>query len=115
MYWSFSSIYRRMNRRNALFHAWKIRRKTGNLIDPNDLYERSFWGEYMQAYEEAIQSTACQDSPWYIIPADDKPYSRVVIADAVCQHLASLNLEYPTLSEEVQSNLQSYIEQLQNE
>ena len=84
-------------------------------FDPNDLYERSFWGEYMQAYEEAIQSTACQDSPWYIIPADDKPYSRVVIADAVCQHLASLNLEYPTLSEEVQSNLQGYIQQLQNE
>lgn len=84
-------------------------------FDPNDLYERSFWADYMAAYEEAIQATACEDSPWYIIPADNKPYSRAVIADAVCQNLENLNVNYPTLSEEVQSNLQSYIQQLRNE
>lgn len=84
-------------------------------FDPNDIYERGFWTEYMQAYEEAIRATATEDSPWYIIPADYKPYSRVVIADAVCQSLKSLNLEYPTLSQEVQDNLHNYIEQLRNE
>ncbi|NLB30111.1 MAG: polyphosphate kinase 2 family protein [Alcaligenaceae bacterium] len=56
-------------------------------FDPNDIYERGFWTEYMRAYEEAIRATATEDSPWYIIPADYKPYSRVVIADAVCQSL----------------------------
>lgn len=84
-------------------------------FDPNDLYERSFWADYMEAYEQAIRATATEDSPWYIIPADYKPYSRAVIADAVCQNLEGLNIAYPTLSEEVQTNLQSYIQQLRNE
>lgn len=84
-------------------------------FDPNDLYERSFWSDYMEAYEQAIRATATKDSPWYIIPADYKPYSRVIIADAVCQNLEGLNIAYPTLSEEVQTNLQSYIQQLRNE
>lgn len=84
-------------------------------FDPNDLYERGFWTDYMRAYEEAIQATASKDAPWYIVPADYKPYSRVVIADAVCQNLESLNLEYPTLDDEVQDNLHKYICQLLDE
>lgn len=84
-------------------------------FDPNDIYERGFWNDYMHAYEEAIRATACESAPWYIIPADNKAYSRVLIADAVCQTLEGLNLSYPTLDEEVQNNLHHYVEALRKE
>ncbi len=77
-------------------------------FDPNDIYERGFWDDYMMAYEEAIRATACKDAPWYVVPADNKRYARVVIADAVCEALESLDLKYPTLSEEVQEILEAH-------
>jgi len=64
----------------------------------NDAKERQFWDEYMEAYEETIRGTATEDSPWYVVPADNKWFTRVVVAAAVIDALASLNLSYPKLS-----------------
>ena len=61
----------------------------------NDAKERGFWKDYMKAYEETIQETATEDSPWYVVPADNKWFTRVVVAAAVIDALASLNLHYP--------------------
>ena len=61
----------------------------------NDLGERGYWKDYMKAYEEMIRNTATPDSPWYVVPADNKWYTRVVVAGAVVDALASLDLEYP--------------------
>ena len=61
----------------------------------NDAKEREFWDDYMQAYEEMIQNTATKDSPWYVVPADNKWFTRVVVASAVIEALDSLNLAYP--------------------
>jgi hypothetical protein len=49
----------------------------------------------MEAYEQTIRETATEDSPWYVIPADNKWFTRVVVAAAVVDALASLNLHYP--------------------
>ena len=66
----------------------------------NDIKERGFWDEYMTAYEETIQRTATKDAPWYVVPADNKWFTRVVVAAAIVETLGSLDLEYPTVSEE---------------
>ena len=65
----------------------------------NDAKERGFWDEYMNAYEETIRETATKDSPWYVVPANNKWFTRLVVAAAVIDALASLDLHYPKLSE----------------
>lgn len=64
----------------------------------NDAKERGFWDDYMEAYEETIQETATEDSPWYVVPADNKWFTRVIVAAAVIDTLASLDLHYPKVS-----------------
>lgn len=65
----------------------------------NDAKERGFWDDYMEAYEQTIRETATDDSPWYVIPADNKWFTRVVVAAAVVDALASLDLHYPKVGE----------------
>jgi len=62
-----------------------------------DVHERTYWKQYMQAYEEMIRHTATQTAPWYVIPADHKWFTRLVVAAAVIDTLESLNLKYPTV------------------
>lgn len=61
----------------------------------NDAKERGFWDDYMKVYEEMIRETATEDSPWYVVPADNKWFTRVIVAAAVIDALGSLNLQYP--------------------
>ena len=65
----------------------------------NDAKERQHWDDYMEAYEDMIRSTATKAAPWYIVPADNKWFTRVVVAAAVVEALDSLNLKYPKVSE----------------
>jgi PPK2 family polyphosphate:nucleotide phosphotransferase len=64
----------------------------------NDAKERGFWDDYMTAYEEMIRATATKESPWYVVPADNKWFTRVIVAAAVIDALASLDLHYPKVS-----------------
>jgi PPK2 family polyphosphate:nucleotide phosphotransferase len=66
----------------------------------NDAKQRPHWKDYMKAYERMIQNTATKNAPWYAVPADNKWYTRVVVAAAIIDGLASLNLHYPKISEE---------------
>lgn len=84
-------------------------------FDKNDLYERTFWKKYMHAYEESIRHTACEHAPWYVIPADNKAYARLAVADAVLSTLKELDLQYPSLSNEVLVSLESYKDILDKE
>jgi PPK2 family polyphosphate:nucleotide phosphotransferase len=61
----------------------------------SDARERGHWNDYMAAYEDAIRETATPESPWYVVPADNKWFTRVVVAAAVIDALASLGLHYP--------------------
>ncbi len=60
-----------------------------------DLKERSLWKEYMKAYEQMIRNTATDDAPWYVVPADHKWFTQMVVAAAVVDTLAGLDLAYP--------------------
>ena len=65
-----------------------------------DLKERAVFDQYMKAYEDLIKNTATEDSPWYVVPADNKAFSRIVVASAIIHTLDSMGLEYPKLSKE---------------
>ena len=65
----------------------------------NDANERDYWDDYMKAYEEMIQETATKHAPWYVVPADNKWFTRVVVAGAVIDALASLDLAYPEVDQ----------------
>ena len=64
----------------------------------SDLSESKFWKDYMHAYEQALNATSRPWAPWYAIPADDKPYMRLQVAEIIVATLKSLNLKYPELS-----------------
>ena len=61
----------------------------------SDMAERQYWDEYQDAYEDMIRNTATKDSPWYVVPADNKWFTRVVVGAAIVDALASLDLAYP--------------------
>jgi len=71
----------------------------------NDAKEREFWNDYMDAYEDTIRNTATKDAPWYVVPADNKWFTRVVVAAAVISALDALDLAYPEVGKEQQAEL----------
>jgi PPK2 family polyphosphate:nucleotide phosphotransferase len=60
-----------------------------------DLAEREYWDQYMEAYEDMIRHTATKHAPWYVVPADNKWFTRVVVAAAIIHALAELDLQFP--------------------
>jgi PPK2 family polyphosphate:nucleotide phosphotransferase len=60
-----------------------------------DIAERKLWDKYMAAYEDAIRATSRDDAPWYVVPADNKPFARLVVARAIVDALSRLDLKYP--------------------
>jgi len=65
----------------------------------SDIHEREYWDDYQNAYEEMIQATSTKDAPWYVVPADNKWFSRLVISTVVVDTLKSLDLCYPKVDE----------------
>jgi len=72
----------------------------------NDVHEREHWDEYMDAYEDTIRHTASKHAPWYVVPADNKWFTRLVVASAIVTNLNELDLNYPTLNEDELQELQ---------
>ena len=72
----------------------------------NDVRERDHWDEYMDAYEDTIRHTASKHAPWYVVPADNKWFTRLVVASAIVTNLNALDLDYPTLNQEELQALQ---------
>lgn len=62
---------------------------------PSDVKERQYWDTYMQAYEDALRATSHKQAPWYAIPADNKDYMRVAVAETIVKTLESLQMDYP--------------------
>lgn len=81
----------------------------------SDAKERAFWGDYMIAYQDLIQKTSTTHSPWYVVPADNKSYARIVIASAIINALDEMGLEYPRVSPEKVAELQEIKKDLLNE
>jgi PPK2 family polyphosphate:nucleotide phosphotransferase len=89
------------------------KRFTGRLERPekhwkfsaSDVHERKFWGDYMHAFEEAIRATASKHAPWYVVPADNKWFTRLVVAAAIVEAVEELDLAYPKVGAEKKKEL----------
>jgi PPK2 family polyphosphate:nucleotide phosphotransferase len=84
-------------------------------LSPSDVRERERWDDYMNAYEDMIAHTASEHAPWYIVPADNKWFTRAVVAEAVVETLESLKLTYPKLDAEQKKQLKAAREALMHQ
>ena len=80
-----------------------------------DVTERGFWNDYMEAYESAINKTSTEYAPWYVIPADQKWFSRVAAIQIIIDKLKEMNLQYPEVSAKEKSALEDSKIKLENE
>lgn len=64
-------------------------------FNAGDIDERKLWPQYLHAYEECLRATSTGDSPWFVIPADDKPNARLIISQVIVQTLRSLKMSFP--------------------
>ncbi len=82
-------------------HQWKF--STG------DLKERALWDDYMRCYEDSINRTSTDYAPWHVVPADDKPMARFIVAKTILERLELLtDIKEPTLDEKTMANLEIY-------
>ncbi|MCX2743018.1 polyphosphate kinase 2 family protein [Mangrovivirga sp. M17] len=95
----------------------RIEKKDKNWkFSPGDLKERELWDDYQVCFEEAINNTSTPYAPWYVIPSDSKDAARLIVADIIFDELKEYkNIEEPELPEEIQSKLNEYKNQLENE
>jgi len=76
-------------------------------FSPSDVHERKFWDDYERAFEEAIRATASKHAPWYVVPADNKWFTRLVVAAAIVEAVEKLDLTYPTVDPQKKKELQT--------
>lgn len=76
-------------------------------FEEGDVRERAHWKEYMAAYEDAIEATATEECPWYVVPADDKKNMRLIVSAAILAEMQSMKLKYPELPPEQKKHLQA--------
>jgi len=81
-------------------------------FSPTDAKERKYWKQYMDAYEDLIRKTATKNSPWYVVPADNKAFARIVVVSAIIDALDDLNLKYPVVGKEKMAELQAVKKEL---
>ena len=74
-------------------------------FSPADMREREFWDDYMRAFEEAVRGTASKHAPWFVVPADNKWFTRLVVVAAIAQALEGLALAYPKVDAQKEKEL----------
>jgi PPK2 family polyphosphate:nucleotide phosphotransferase len=80
-----------------------------------DLRERQYWDQYMGVYEDMIRHTSRPEAPWYVVPADHKWFTRLVVADAVIDALEEMKVDYPKLTQEQEQRLEEARRMLETE
>ncbi len=85
-------------------------------FSPGDLKERKLWDTYQECYQDAINRTSKSHAPWYIIPADDKPTARYIVAKTMYDTLKMYSdIQEPELEDDIKENLETYKKELNNE
>ena len=86
----------RAEQKNRFMQRLERPRKHGK-FSAADIRERGFWADYMHAFEEAIRATATPRAPWFVVPADNKWFSRLIVAAAIVEAVENLDLSYPKI------------------
>lgn len=80
----------------------------------NDINERQYWDQYQRAYEEMIRHTSTKENPWYVIPADDKWYSRLIVSKIINARIDALPLHFPQVTDEQKKGLHAALDKLED-
>ena len=101
--------------KNRLLRRIELKEKNWK-FSPGDLKERKLWDSYQRCYQDAINNTSTEKAPWYIIPADDKPSARYIVAKTIYDTLKAYNdIEEPELSDDIKASLSTYKLELEQE
>ncbi len=84
-------------------------------FDSGDLKERGFWDKYQHAYKEMLIHTNKKASPWYVIPSDNKPFSRYLVSEIILNTLKEYDIRFPKSETDIQENINSYLNHLKND
>ncbi|AEI49756.1 polyphosphate kinase 2 family protein [Runella slithyformis] len=79
-------------------------------FEEDDIKERAYWKEYMNAYEEAINATATEKAPWYVVPADNKKNMRLLVGQILIEELKNMKMSFPETTPERHTALQNLIQ-----
>ncbi|MDD3721893.1 MAG: polyphosphate kinase 2 family protein [Lutibacter sp.] len=100
--------------RNRLLRRLRLEEKNWK-FSPGDLEERKLWNNYQFCYQELLNKTSKEIAPWYVIPADHKPTSRVLVADIIVETLKKHHFKRPELPEKYRVEIENYKAQLAKE
>lgn len=99
---------RQLRRLNKLSKNWKF--------SPGDLDERELWSDYMRCYEDVLNRTSKPHAPWYIIPADDKPTARFIVASILLEEIRKYkDIKEPELDPKIKAQISEYKKRLEND
>ena len=100
--------------KNRLLRRLNIPEKNWK-FSAGDLKERKLWDKYMFCYEDLLNKTSKENAPWFIIPADDKPTARLILANILLEELEKYNFKEPVLPAKIQAQVEEFKKQLNNE
>ena len=84
-------------------------------FSPGDIHERRYWDDYQEAYEDMIRNTSTKHAPWYVVPADNKWFTRLVVSSVIVDTLESLDLAYPKVDPKKKADLEEARHMLESE
>ncbi len=79
----------------------------------SDFKERAYWDDYQKAFEDMLNATSTEEAPWYVVPADNKWFTRSVVADIITSRIEKMNLKYPSVSDEKVAELDALRKKLE--
>ena len=100
--------------KNRLLRRLELQEKNWK-FSPGDLVERKLWNEYQFCYQDLLNKTSKVHAPWFVIPADDKPTARLLVADIIVETLKKYNFKEPELPEKYKLEIENYKAQLASE
>ena len=100
--------------KNRLLRRLRLKHKNWK-FSPGDLKERKLWDKYQFCYQELLNKTSTEQVPWYIVPADDKPTARYIVAKTIVKTLENYNFKAPELPLKYKNEIENYKNQLENE
>jgi len=100
--------------KNRLLRRLRLKEKNWK-FSPADLKERKLWDKYQYCYQELLNKTSNEKAPWFVIPADDKPTARLIVAQTILETLKKYNFQEPELPQKYKDEVENYKKQLESE
>lgn len=104
----------KQEQKNRLLRRLQLKEKNWK-FSPGDLKERKLWDKYQDCYQDLLNRTSTDYAPWFVVPADDKPTVRLIVAQIILENLRKYNFQEPQLPEKYKVEIENYKNQLHNE